>query len=123
MTKRLPKQSASILNDRVRRIAESSSPVGEIHPVATLQNGRPLRLTSFKAAKLVFPTGEAIDVIVKNFSETGARVEFLKHVELPEHVLLRQGSANFRARAQVVWQVRGAAGLKFLDRHSSSFRP
>ena len=72
------------------------------------------RKPTFKAATLSFITGERVDVVVKNVSDTGARVEFMRDVELPDRVLLTEPTLRLKVWAYVIWQTRGIAGLQFV---------
>jgi hypothetical protein len=73
-----------------------------------------LRKPTFKAATLAFITGERVDVVVKNVSDTGARVEFLRDIQLPDRVLVSEPTMRLKTWAYVIWQTRGAAGLQFV---------
>ncbi|MDZ4760223.1 MAG: hypothetical protein SGJ21_04040 [Alphaproteobacteria bacterium] len=78
------------------------------------RTGRAKRDPTFKQATLRLSTGERIDVVVKNVSDTGARVEFFKKSTLSEKVLITEPTLRLRTWARVTWQVEGAAGLQFL---------
>ena len=53
-------------------------------------------------------------MVVKNVSETGARIEFLRDITLPDRVLLSEPTLRLRLWAYVAWQERGKAGLEFV---------
>ena len=44
---------------------------------------------------------------------TGARVEFLRDIQLTDRVMLSEPTLRIKTWAYVVWQTRGAAGLQF----------
>ena len=67
-----------------------------------------------ETATLAFITGERVDVVVKNVSDTGARVEFMRDIQLPDRVLLSEPTLRLKTWAYVIWQTRGAAGLQFV---------
>jgi hypothetical protein len=75
---------------------------------------RSARKPTFKAATITFISGERIDVVVKNVSDTGARIDFLRDLTLPDRVLLTEPTMKMKIWAYVVWQTRGAAGLQFV---------
>lgn len=101
------------LAERMRKIASDSA---EDMTYSTVSPGekRAERKPTFKAASLTFITGQKIDVVVKNVSDTGARVEFMTDVSLTDRVLLSEPTLRLRTWAYVVWQTRGTAGLQFV---------
>ncbi len=56
-----------------------------------------------------------MDVVVKNVSATGARVEFLRDIQLTDRVMLSEPTLRIKTWTYVVWQTRGAAGLQFVQ--------
>lgn len=101
------------LAQRMRKIANVSHDE-TTYKAATPNSKRSERKSTFKAATLTFISGERIDVVVKNVSETGALVEFLRDVMLPDRVLLSEPTLRLRLWAYVAWQERGKAGLEFV---------
>ena len=101
------------LAQRMRKIAAVSQ---EEVTYSTVKPGekRSERKPTFKSASLAFITGERVDVVVKNVSETGARVEFMRDMQLPDRVMLSEPTLRLKTWAYVVWQTRGAAGLQFV---------
>lgn len=83
---------------------------------ATSASKRAVRTSTFKSATLQLITGERFDVIVRNISSTGARVEFMRDVHLPDRVYLKEPTQRLSIWAYVVWQERGVAGLEFVPR-------
>jgi len=51
---------------------------------------------------------------VKNISDTGARIEYMREVPLGDHVLLSEPTLRIKTWAEVMWETRGAAGLRFV---------
>lgn len=113
MFKKSDKKASDPLADRMRKIA--SVPVEETNysAVATGEK-RAERKPTFKTATLTMISGERIDVVVKNVSATGARIEFLRDVMLTDRVMLSEPTMRIRTWAYVIWQTRGAAGLQFV---------
>lgn len=101
------------LADRLRKIA--AAPVEEhVYSSVKPDMGRAKREATFKQGTLTTRGGERIPVVVKNVSTTGARVEFFRDVELGDHVLITESTLRLNTWAEVMWQARGAAGLKFV---------
>jgi DNA-directed RNA polymerase subunit E'/Rpb7 len=101
------------LAERLRKIADVQAEDVTYSSVAPGEK-RSERKPTFKAATLAFITGERVAVVVKNVSDTGARVEFMRDVELPDRVLLSEPTLQLKTWAYVIWQTRGAAGLQFV---------
>jgi hypothetical protein len=102
------------LGDRMRKIAGSVGVPEEITYSSVQAGNRADRHPTFKQGTLTTRGGERIPVVVKNISSTGVRVEFFKDVQLGDHVLLIEPTLQIRTWAEVIWQGRGAAGLKFV---------
>jgi len=101
------------LAQRMRKIADV--PVEEVtYSSVTPDEKRSDRRPTFKAATLALITGERIDVVVKNVSDEGARIEFMREIPLPDRVLLSEPTLRLKTWAYVIWQTRGAAGLQFV---------
>ena len=101
------------LAQRMRKIADV--PVEEVtYSSVTPDEKRSDRRPTFKAATLALITGERIDVVVKNVSDEGARIEFMREIPLPDRVLLSEPTLHLKTWAYVIWQTRGAAGLQFV---------
>lgn len=101
------------LAQRMRKIADVSHE--EVtYKGATTSEKRSERKPTFKAATLTLISGERIDVVVKNVSETGARIEFMRDLTLPDRVMLSEPTLRLRIWAYVAWQERGKAGLEFV---------
>ena len=113
MFKKPGKEAADPLADRMRRI--SNVPQEEhTYSSAQEQAGRAVREPTFKQGTITTRGGERVAVVIKNVSKTGARIEFFKDVELGDHVLITEASLRLNIWAEVMWQSRGAAGLKFV---------
>jgi DNA-directed RNA polymerase subunit E'/Rpb7 len=101
------------LAERLRKIADVPA---EDVTYSSVKPGekRSERKPTFKAATLTFITGERVDVVMKNVSDTGARIEFMRDMALPDRVLVSEPTLRLKVWAYVIWQTRGAAGLQFV---------
>lgn len=112
MTRKTKTDGPSRFADRLRKVANTANnPAGydSVRP----RSDRADRKATFKTASLTLITGERIDVIVKNLSATGARIEFMRNVLLPDRVFLSEHRTRLNVWAYVIWQEPGAAGLEF----------
>jgi len=113
MFKKTAPAKSTPLAERLRKIADvqpDEVTYSSVHPGEKRSERKP----TFKAATLTFITGERVDVVVKNVSDTGARVEFMRDMALPDRVLLSEPTLRLKTWAYVIWQTRGAAGLQFV---------
>jgi hypothetical protein len=99
-SKRPPNGGKPKLESRIRQIAESAPSVPR--PPTPAVAPRAARTPMFRSAVLLFASGERLEVVVKNMSRTGARVEFYLRTELPREVTLIEASMNLRKAARVV---------------------
>jgi hypothetical protein len=67
----------------------------------------------YKTAKVSFPSGGIVEVMVKDLSARGVSIEF-RGATLPEKVLIMGPGLKLNRWAEVVWQRAGHAGLKFV---------
>jgi hypothetical protein len=103
------------LANRMRRISGASAgPVEEVTYSSMQQNKRAERTATFKQGTITTRGGERVPVVVKNISSTGVRIEYFRDVQLGDHVLITEPTLQIRTWAEVMWQGRGAAGLKFV---------
>jgi hypothetical protein len=102
------------LADRMRRISSSPPPEERTYTSVHQDNKRAPRQPTFKQATVTTRGGERIAVIVKNISDSGARIEYMREATLGDHVLLSEPTMHIKTWAEVMWQARGAAGLKFV---------
>jgi len=103
------------LANRMRKIAGAGGAQEEITYSSIQQtNKRAERTQTFKQGTITTRGGERIPVVVKNVSSTGARIEFFRDAQLGDHVLLSEPTLQIRTWAEVMWQGRGAAGLRFV---------
>jgi hypothetical protein len=100
------------LADRMRKIA--AAPAEEVtNSSAHTGEKRAERKSTFKSGTVTTLGGERVDVVVKNISATGARIEFFRDKQLTDRVMLSEPTLRIRTWAYVVWQTRGVAGLQF----------
>src|SRR5262249_17842574 len=77
-------------------------------------NQRRERTTRFKRAFLVLETGDRVDVVVKNLSDKGARIDFYgAGPSSSGRGLLIEPSLGLQRWARIVWKDRNSAGLSF----------
>lgn len=106
------RDGAPALADRINKIATAATSVGTSVSIGS-PVGRSGRKQVFRSATLTFITGEKLDVAIKNLSASGARVEFMRDVRLPDRVYLSEPTLPVSFWAYVIWQNRGSAGLEF----------
>lgn len=102
------------LADRMRRISGATPPEEKTYTSVHQDNKRESRQLTFKQATVTTRGGERIAVVVKNVSQSGARIEYMREATLGDHVLLSEPTLRIKTWAEVMWEVRGAAGLKFV---------
>jgi hypothetical protein len=116
------KKSSDLLNSRMRAVTGHAKPLA-IKPFAgkppLLGNAgpaRPPRQSRFKRGELMLETGLRLQVVVKNLSETGARIDFHEGgTDIFGRVQLIEPSVGLKRWARVVWKDQASAGLKFED--------
>jgi len=115
------KRGADVLAERMKAISgrgDFEATDVRREPVvykAVGRKARSPRKPTFKQATLMMATGERLEVVVKNVSDTGARIDFFSRVQLPTHVFLSEPTLRLRRKASVVWQTDGSAGLHFIE--------
>jgi hypothetical protein len=114
------KKGGDILAGRLKAISgrgafEATDTREQVVYKAVGRKARAIRKLTFKQATLLLPSGGRMDVVVKNVSDTGARVDFFNRIQLPSVVILAEPTLRLRRKASVVWQTDGSAGLHFLD--------
>jgi len=102
------------LANRMRKISGAPPPEETSYSTIHQDNKRAARQATFKQATITTRGGERIAVVVKNVSDSGARIEYMREVSLGDHVLLSEPTLRIKTWAEVVWETRGAAGLKFV---------
>ena len=102
------------LAERLRKISNVPQQEEVTYSSVHEQTGRSVREPTFKQGTITTRGGERIPVVLKNVSKTGARIEFFRDVELGDHVLITEPTLRLNIWAEVMWQSRGAAGLKFI---------
>ena len=107
-----PPSGKDALTQRVRQLGARSAPA---EPPPSRAEARAQRDAVFKNGSVILPDGARMVVVIKDLSDSGARVEFFARTTLPEVVLLVEPMLKLRRRARVAWQSDGAAGLQFID--------
>ena len=73
-----------------------------------------MRSKVLKGAKIILGTSSVIDCVVRNVTNTGARVELANTVELPEDLgLTFDGGRSIRS-CKVVWRTGTETGVQFV---------
>lgn len=110
------KKAEDPLAARLRQIAAKPAlQDSEYEPVRAKDEKRLPRRMTFKQATMILAGGEKVDVVVKNVSDTGVRVEFFRRIILSDKVIISEPTLRIRKWARVMWQTEGAAGLHFLE--------
>jgi hypothetical protein len=118
LVKKPPPNEPSGLADRLKKIATTKPPAIDpaSQPVRSVSRPtREERRAVFKNGILEFTGGAKLDVVVKNVTTKGARIEFHERVMLPGEVQFASPMLGIRKRARVVWQDENTAGLEFID--------
>ncbi|KAF0184577.1 MAG: PilZ domain-containing protein [Hyphomonadaceae bacterium] len=109
------------LADRIRHLGErKAAPAYEAPPPPekaswTKPKDRAQREAHFRNGVLILGGGQRLSVIIKNLSETGARIDFFVKLELPEEVVINEPTLKLVRRARIVWRTEGSAGLEFIE--------
>ena len=108
---RKPTPLSATLSQRMQRIAETTAFAPERVAAQTFAE-RATRAVAWRPGTISFQTGERMNVVIKNVSDTGARIEFVRSTYLPDRVkLTAHGTSRW---AYVTWQTWGVAGLQFV---------
>jgi hypothetical protein len=71
------------------------------------------RHRALKGAKIVFNRSTAIDCVVRNLSTTGACLEIVSPVGIPNEFTLVIPSDKLKQQCQVVWRTARRIGVSF----------
>ncbi len=71
------------------------------------------RRRTLKTGKVVLSDSTVLDCLIRDMSESGARLEFGGPVELPREFRLFVAAANCVFPAELAWQRGLAAGVRF----------
>lgn len=111
-----PSAGKDLLADRVRQLAERKAQPDFEKASQRKAKERAPRQPLFRHGVLILEGEQRLSVAIKDFSATGARVEFFVNMVLPSEVVLAEPTLNIRSLARVVWQRDGVAGLQFIER-------
>jgi len=67
-----------------------------------------------KSAKLVVGTSAVVDCVVRNLTNTGARIEVPNTATLPEHLVLTFDGGRSLRSCRLVWRTINETGLEFV---------
>jgi hypothetical protein len=117
MFRKRPSSGKQALTERVRQLGERPTPPTDDARSSPVRGGKPRepRRAIFKNGTVMFGTGVRLSVVIKDLTDSGARIEFFARTMLPDEVILAEPMLKLRRRARVAWQRDGAAGLQFLD--------
>ncbi|MDP3738034.1 MAG: PilZ domain-containing protein [Hyphomonadaceae bacterium] len=101
------------MSERLKAIADRKAPDAEAYESVSTSHRRPARVPTYKPAVIVLAGGEKFPVVIKNLSDTGAKVEFFQNRELSGQVRLVEQSIALNAAAEIAWQRGGVLGLTF----------
>ena len=73
-----------------------------------------MRSKVLKGAKIILGTSSVIDCVVRNVTNTGARVELANTVELPEDLGLTFDGGRSIRPCKVVWRTVTETGIQFV---------
>jgi hypothetical protein len=104
------------LTSRIRAVTAAPPPTQPSTPFKTPQReqARDPREPLFRNATVLIDEKQRLAVVLKNLSNSGARIEYFTKVELPPVVVLVESTMKLRRRARVIWQRDGVAGLEFI---------
>ena len=108
-----PTLDAKLLG-RLKAISDRPAGTGDSVSVGPHSKSRPARKTTFKQGMLLLPMGERLPVVIKDISDTGARVEFFQNRTLEGQVRLEEQSLGLSIKAKIVWQTGSLVGLSFI---------
>ncbi len=105
-----------VLVDRIRSITGGYMPAEREYKDTHIRGDkRAERESIYKHATIQLRDGERLAVVMKNISETGARIEFFKNIILSDVVFVMEPTLKIRTWAEVMWHDDGAAGVKFVE--------
>jgi hypothetical protein len=110
-----PSKAGDPLANRLRQIAARPALEETEYKSGKKSEERAPRQSTFKQATITLQGGERMDVVVKNVSATGMRIEFFRKITLTEQVIISEPTLRIRKWAKVMWQTEGAAGLQYLE--------
>lgn len=113
MTKTPKPPGETALERRLKAIAARTAPPADAYETVSTSHRRPARAPTYKPAVLILSGGEKLPVIIKNLSDTGAKIEFFQNRELIGEVRLVEQSVGLNAEAEITWQEAGMIGLRF----------
>ncbi len=94
--------------------AFSTSVAPKPGPAARPKTWRPPRENCWYTCTIRLAGGGSMEGIMVDRTDQGARIRFVSHSRLSDTVILRVPRLGWQRKAQVVWQTRGDAGLRFL---------
>ncbi len=109
-------QGGSALTDRIKAVSGHDTSEERSYVDTHIRKGdRAKRDPTYKQATIQLRGGERLPVVVKNVSDTGARIEFFKDIPLSDVVYLIEPTLNIQTWCDVVWEEDNSAGLHFIE--------
>lgn len=105
-------------NNLNRRLAAlSSAQVSAPPPSATSSKRKQRsaeRVSAYRFARLLLPSGQQVNCIIRDISANGARIMIEGNFEIPRRVVLKIDQTGQTNQAGVVWQKENELGLAFV---------
>jgi hypothetical protein len=110
------KKDDDLLKRRLAALAERKAPAPPaFEPKKKARPERAARLTTFRFARIVCADRSQAACIIRDLSETGARIVLEGEAALSPVVILKIEQTGARKTARVVWQRGREAGLAFVE--------
>ena len=106
-----PPPGPSPLDKRLKAIADRKPLEADAYETVSTSHRRPTRTPTYKPAFLILAGGEKLPVVIKNLSDTGAKVEFFQNRELTGQMRLVEQSIDLNVIVEIAWQKDGVIGL------------
>ena len=91
-----PSEASDPLANRLRQIAARPALDEAQYKPSKQKNGRSPRQPTFKQGTVTLSGGERMDVVVKNVSDTGMRIEFFRRVTLTDQLIIAEPTLRIR---------------------------
>jgi hypothetical protein len=89
---------------------------GSPAPKPVRNRRRAERKGAFKQGVLISSSGEEVQIVLKNLSETGARVDFFRGGSaIVGRAVLSVPTLGLKRNVRIAWKDQNSAGLEFVD--------
>jgi len=103
------------LANRLAAIKSAKPVAWSAPPPLKKRQGRAERNDTYRFARLIYDTGETVNCILKDISQTGAKVMIEGNFTLPRKMTLKIDQAGVSKAVHIVWQDETIVGLAFLQ--------